>query len=552
MWRPVSRKCTRAAALAGGLLALAAPRRHAAQVPGAVLAPIGGPDEERARVRQLLGDTTAAGFLIRTPATLGAARGDGAGPHAWLVAPEALFVSNSGRATVGNDGALWAGRGAHALVRAGAALRVGRVSVVLAPELTYSQNLGFQTIAAGLEGQTQPVGPFQARWFTGPYSVDLPLRFGDQPYTVVTLGQSAVTVDLGPVAAGVSSQDQWWGPGARNALLLSNAAEGVPHAFVRTARPLRTRLGDVEGRIILGTLTQSLYFTPPFANSDTGRALSGAVVTLQPAVARGLTVGAERLVLTPVRSAGAVLGHAADVFFRNSNLGTGDSLRTPNGSDQLTGLFARYVATSIGTEVYGEFTRSELPRTVRDALLVPLNTGAYTLGLAHAARSPLLDPNGRFAVRLEFTNLEQTRNFSDRPPPPDYYTGRAAPAGFTNRGQVLGAAIGPGSQSQYVAADYYAPRYQFGLFGERVRNQNDAFYRQILPNYVRHDVTIGGGVRAGARVRYLDARAELRADNRLNYLYQNGQGYLFGLGTVDVSNVGLTLSLTPRLPSAPR
>ena len=155
-------------------------------------------------------------------------------------------------------------------------------------------------------------------------------------------------------------------------------------------------------------------------------------------------------------------------------------------------------------------------------------------------------------MRLELSNLEQTRNYGDRPNPPDYYTGRAAPAGFTNRGQVLGAAIGPGSDSQYLAADYYAPRWEVGLFGERVRNQNDALYRQVLPNYRRHDVTIGGGVRGGARFRYLDARAELRADNRLNYLYQNGSGYLFGLGTVDVGNVGLTLSLTPRLPNASR
>lgn len=557
--RPIGRQSTRALAIFGGACALAAPRRQLAQTPAAppataepsriwnALATIGSPAEERARVAQLLGDTTAAGFLIRTPTMLVPLRATAtdAGPRLWVVAPEAVVTTNSSLPASANDGALWAGRGVSALVHGGFAARAGRVTLVLVPELTYAQNLPFQTIQSALSGQTPATGPFQAPWFTGPYSVDLPLRFGDQPYALVALGQSSLTLDLGPAAVGLSSENQWWGPGARNALLISNAAEGFPHAFVRTTRPLHTQLGDVEARAILGALTPSLYFTPPFAGSAAGRTLSGAVATLRPAAAPALTVGVERLVLTPVRTRGAVLGHAADFLYRNANLGTGDSLHIPRSSDQLTGAFARYLVPQVGTEVYGELARSELPRTLRDLLLTPLNTGAYTLGLAHASR---VQRTGSLVFRAEFTNLEQTRNYTDRPPPPDYYTGRAAPAGFTNRGQVLGAAIGPGSQSQFVGADYYAPRWQLGAFVERVRNQNDALYRQVGPNIARHDVTLAGGLRGGVRLPYVDARADLTAGNRLNYLFQNGYANLFTLGTVDVSNVGLTVSLSPRLP----
>lgn len=564
--RPVLRQSTRATALVGGLVTLATPRPSAAQVPAAQvpavpttaglafegangLATIGSPADERARVRQLLGDTTSAGFLIRTPTLFVPADATGreSSLRAWVLLPEATVASNSALPSASNDGALWAGRGVSLLVRGGLAARAGRVVLVFAPELTYAQNRGFQTIASGLTGQAPATGPYQAPWYTGAYSVDLPLRFGDQPYATLGLGQSALTVDLGRVAVGVSGENQWWGPGARNALVMSNAAAGVPHAFVRTARPLRTWLGDVEARVILGTLTSSLYFTPPQPTSAEYRALSGAVVTFRPAAARALTVGAERLVLTPVRAAGAELGHALDVFYRNANLGTGDSLRRPSSSDQIAGVFARYVVPSVGTEVYGELTRSELPRTLRDLLLAPLNTGAYTLGVAHAAR---LRQASSVAVRVEFTNLEQTRTYTDRPPPPDYYTGRAAPAGFTNRGQGLGAAIGPGSQSQFVGVDYYEPRWQLGAFAERVRNQNDALSRVFGTGLFHHDVTIGGGLRGGVRLPYLDARAELTANNRVNYLFQNGRANLFAIGTVDVSNYGLTLSLSPRLPHA--
>ncbi len=237
-----------------------------------------------------------------------------------------------------------------------------------------------------------------------------------------------------------------------------------------------------------------------------------------------------------------MLGHALDVLIRNDHLGAGDTLRTGLRSDQLTSVFGRWVFPGAGAEVYGEFARLELPRSLRDFLVAPLNTGAYTFGFARAWRVGRAD-----AVRAgaEVTNLEQTRALADRPPPPDYYTGRAAPAGFTNRGQPLGAAVGPGSQSQWAAVDYYAAGWQVGLFAQRTRNQNDALYRVFVPNAFRHDVSLSGGVRGGVRRRGLDARATLAVADRLNYLFQGGSFNFLGIGTVDVRNVTLAFSVSP-------
>ena len=179
-----------------------------------------------------------------------------------------------------------------------------------------------------------------------------------------------------------------------------------------------------------------------------------------------------------------------------------------------------------------------------------MNTGAYTLGGAYAARM-----NGRRDVlrtSVELTNLEQTATFSDRPVPPDYYTGRAAPQGFTQRGQVIGAAIGPGSQSQRVAFDYYAPTWQSGLFAERIRWQNDALYRQYLPAPWRHDVSWAIGLRGGMRLPRLDARVELATGTRLNYLFQTGYTGDPTSRQLDYRNVRLAIDLAPRTrPAAP-
>jgi hypothetical protein len=352
-------------------------------------------------------------------------------------------------------------------------------------------------------------------------------------------GQSHATVDVGPLAAGVSTENQWWGPGVRNALVLSNAGEGVVHAFVRTGRPLRTRIGDVEARWIVGGLTPSLFFDQP-DDTPAGRALSGAVATLRLRAEPDLTVGVARLVLTPTR--GAVLGRAFDVFHRNQPLGADQALPDRRRVDQLMSVFARWVFPGAGAEAYGEFARLELPRSFREFLVAPMNTGAYTLGAARAYR-----PRAGHAVRanLEISNLEQSRTLTDRPPPPDYYTGRAAPGGFTNRGQVLGAAIGPGSQSQWASADYYAPAWQVGVYAQRVRHQNDALYRRFLPIFPRHDVSLAGGLRGGVRRHGVDALATIGVSDRLNYLFQNGRGNLGGVGTVDVRNVTVGLHLAP-------
>jgi hypothetical protein len=343
------------------------------------------------------------------------------------------------------------------------------------------------------------------------------------------------------VDVGLSTENQWWGPGVQAALLLSDAAAGVPHAFLRTARPLRTPIGDVEGRWIIGGLAPSLYYTASLR--DDVRSLSGAALTFTPRAAPGLTVGLARLVLAPARSSGAVLGHAFDVFTRFENLGQGDTYRTPMRSDQLATVFGRWLVPVAGAEVYGEWGRSELPRSLRDLLLAPQNTRAYTFGVAQATS---LARGHAVRTQLEFTNLEQSRVLADRPPPPDWYTGRAAPLGFTQRGQPLGAAIGPGSSSQSLAVDYYAPGWQGGLLARRVRFQNDALYRVPLANIVRHDVAYAFGARGGVRLAQYDLRAELTSQRRLNYLFQNGGSNFRGVRTVDLQNLSLSFDVSPR------
>src|SRR3989442_8357012 len=101
---------------------------------------------------------------------------------------------------------------------------------------------------------------FSTPWHVGAYSIDLPLRFGDRGFWKVDPGQSTLAADLGPVVAGLSTENEGGGPGIQNAIVMSNKAAGVPRAVVGDAPPGRTPGGSFALRLFLGGPVQSPVF----------------------------------------------------------------------------------------------------------------------------------------------------------------------------------------------------------------------------------------------------------------------------------------------------
>src|SRR5207237_4260274 len=151
-------------------------------------------------------------------------------------------------------------------------------------------------------------------WYTGPYSIDLPLRYGDLNLSRFGLGQSSVSVDARAVAFGFSTENEWWGPGVQNAIVLSNNAPGFPHLFFRSARPIATRLGLMEFRWLSGTLYESAYFDNDPRN-DT-RSIAAAAVHFTPQRAPGLPLGFAHSVRRASSAPGECLLRCPDVVLR--------------------------------------------------------------------------------------------------------------------------------------------------------------------------------------------------------------------------------------------
>jgi hypothetical protein len=272
-------------------------------------------------------------------------------------------------------------------------------------------------------------------------------------------------------------------------------------------------------------------------------------------------------VVATVAGPGDVAGHAHDVltdWTRTDSVADptddepADDLVLLDGRDsqQILSLFGRWVFPRDGLELYAEWARHELPASLRDLLVAPTHTQGYTLGLAWSR--PLGSGTARsLTLEGELTFLEHSATELDRPAA-SFYTSPGVGQGYTQRGQSIGAAIGPGASSQWLAAHY---RWRSGgvrLSLQRIRWDNDAYYEvhRVTRQFNAHDVSLLAGVRGEWRAPWADLTLELMREARYDYLFQNevhaivvvpGQPVpLRAEDPVDVKNFVLRLRISPR------
>lgn len=259
------------------------------------------------------------------------------------------------------------------------------------------------------------------------------------------MGESTLLLHAGGAQLGVSNENHWWGPGIRNAMLLSNNAPGFPHVFLRTGRQISTPAGGLELRWLAGALTESRYFDSVSTNDTRSLAAIGA--TLQLRWDPNLTIGVARSVFATADKWEQIPARLGDVFkgATGSNPEVLNDIAkneptTLDGRDQLFSLFARWVFPQSGAEVYGEWGRTRPPKSVSDFLKTPNHTQGYTIGMQWRGGAW---GGGNIRGQAEITQLEQSATFRDRPVG-SWYTSNRVLQGYTNRGHIIGASIGPG------------------------------------------------------------------------------------------------------------
>ena len=341
-----------------------------------------------------------------------------------------------------NDGAVWAGRGLTTSASAGFAARWRWLSVRFEPVAFRAENRGF----ALLGDTTRGANPFVDQQRPG--SIDLPQRFGRGSYQRVDLGQSEVRADVGPVAFGFSTSNQFWGPGIAHALTLTANVPGIRRLCLGTSRALVTPIGRFNAQLLYGKLAASGY-EPTVAQRD--RFASGMVASWQPRRGKGVELGFTRFYHRLWPEGGLGVGDLTIPF--GSFFTDLQSFHGGAADNQLASVFARWRGEESGFEVFGEFGRTDRAIDARDLSLEPEQNSAWYLG---AAKSMLASRGVMYLIRAEYANGRISAIQRLARGQGTYYEHGSVTQGHTQRGQSLGTPLLERTGGLEISVDRWA------------------------------------------------------------------------------------------------
>ena len=441
-----------------------------------------------------------------------------------------------------NDAAMIPAAGYQAYFSAGLFAKMGHLSIQLQPEIVWAQNPSFETF------RIENYDPVWANYYQWLNRSDIPERFGDQSYKKVFGGQSSIRYNAENISVGISTENLWWGPGRRNALVMSNNAPGFLHATINSIKPIETKIGSFEGQMIAGKLSNSGIIPPESNRTNNGvilyepknnedRFIAGMVLSWQPRWIKGLFLGFAK---TSYLYQSDISG-IADIL-PLEGLVVSDAEKQHKKAS-LGSVFLRYVLFEEQAEIYGEYGRSD-----RSASFINLFTDkdyprGYVIGMRKLSNKRA---NGsQMEVAVELTQLELP-NAALINTVQSWYTHDYVRQGYTNQGQVMGAGIGPGGNSQMLDISWVKGFNKVGMLFERIVHNNDFYYYAFAnpTDVTRHWVDLAATFHADWKYKRFLFSSEMGLIRSLNYewwvipgspYFQNGYDFLNLHGKISFS-----------------
>jgi hypothetical protein len=350
------------------------------------------------------------------------------------------------------------------------------LDVNLQPEWVEAENLPTIPFA----GSPQDGNYWTRVFFLINNNIDHYSHFGTEPLKTFFPGQSRVALRLGNVAVGVSTENNWWGPGFRNSLILTNEAAGFLHYFVQNRKPVITPIGHFEGKGIVGLLENTSLLSPedksfrPIwaggieSKNNSQRILKAFVLNWQPKWVPNFYLG---------------YSFAQQNYFTVEEPKPGKPF-VENPRMQLGAFLFRFALPKDHAEFYAELGQPD--RVVGPASFFQDSTKT---GFVIGGRK--LFPLGKkkksyLQLAVEFTQLQlmdpglviDNTQPGGEPLRNSWYTSTQMRQGYTHNAKLLGASIGPGSNSQTVYLSFHRGRSLLRLHAERWAKNNDFYVYQ--------------------------------------------------------------------------
>lgn len=376
-----------------------------------------------------------------------------------------------------NDGALWQGKGYNTSLTGGARLEGYGFELTIRPQLSYSQNKEYEYATSSSMQSTKYADKASdyGYWWT---VVDLVQRYGEDAFTNFDWGDSEIRWSWHAFTVGFGTQAVWLGPAAYSPLLSSNNAPTYPKfdfGLRRTALKLPyfdLYLGDIETRIWIGKLTESKYFDNDSQNDH--NQYSGFNFAYSPSFIEGLTLGVTKITLSKW----------GDDFWLYAYPGYNGNTLTENqagrvGEDQKASLYADWLFTKIGFEVYGELAFDDFLAEgfkLYEYERYPIHAIAWNWGLKKTFE--VSKKHGlRGLLQFEWNWSEASQDYQMwYGSAYNFGTHGQITQGYTNGGQWIGSGYGYGGNSQTLAFTLYRKKGFEKIFIQRNNPDNNYIY----------------------------------------------------------------------------
>ncbi|WP_297095237.1 capsule assembly Wzi family protein [uncultured Draconibacterium sp.] len=409
-----------------------------------------------------------------------------------------------------NDGSMIHARGAQLRADLGFYFKYSLLSITFNPEFVYAHNKAYDGFPSGYTTTLNMQFP------NSKGTIDLPERTGGFHYNKFFWGQSSIRLTYKPVSIGLSTENIWWGPGYKNSLLLTNSAPGFVHLTLNTVRPIKTPIGSFEGQIIGGRLEESGYTN---GMPDDWRYLNAMVFSYQPRWVPGLFLGFTRSFMTYSEDMGSgVADYLPVLSFLTKNTGGSNSDVDSQRQDQRISFFARWLFPESYAEIYFEYGREDHSWDMRDFLMEPSHSAAYIFG-AHKILG--LKGDRYFLVRSETThmaanqvNINRRRTYKETTG--TWYYHSQLRQGYTHKGQLIGAGIAPGSNTQTIEISWNRELKQVGIEFERYVHNNN-FWHEYIKDFRANWVDLSGTLFANWDYKNFLLTGKIKFVNSINY-----------------------------------
>jgi len=453
-----------------------------------------------------------------------------------------------------NNGSMIPSRGYQQLVSFGFFAELGPLSIQFKPEAIYAQNRNFEGF---------PNSHYSAVWrkrYQNWNQMDLPERFGEKAYKKSLFGQSSIRLNYQGLSLGLSSENIWWGPSVRNSIMMSNQAQGFNHIAFNTTRPIKTFIGNFEWQLVTGRLEASGFLPPEpggtlagtnlyFPKKDDWRFYQGLSVTYSPKWVKGLSLGFVRWVQTYGEFAikNSDYFPVFDGLFRkNDKYGLYDG-SLEGERDQAAGVFARWMWQDAKAEIYADYHMNDSKYSLRDLILDLEHARAYTLGIRKVFQK---NPTSKTyellweRTRMQASSSRRLRNAGS------WYEHGSVRHGYTNNGEVMGAGIGPGSNSQYFELSMIDKLDRYSIAFEVIEQDNDFLIDAFdtgnsYGDFRRYWKDLNVHFSVQKKVKNFWGRINIMYSRSLNYQWEleDYTDPYYAVGT-DVNNLHINLNLS--------